>query len=112
MQKILHICMTSFPPKQLAELLRAKMAESGITQEKLGEATGVHQSQICRILQGRFRRPSKNVLEICKYLGIEHSMHDRANPRLERAVCKLWDGTQRHEDSLLRLMDALSRVGF
>ena len=38
-----------------------------ITQQGVSLETGVHQSQISRILAGQVRRSSPNVLKLCKY---------------------------------------------
>ena len=111
MQMVLHNYMNEINPRRLAELLRTKMTATGVTQCQLEESTGIHQSQISRILQGRFKQASKNVLSLCKFLGIDASPPLRSSPRLERAVCNLWDGTPRHETVLLRLIEAVSQVG-
>lgn len=53
-----------------AELLAAlarHVALRKTTQQALAEETGVHQSQVSRILAGDARRASKNVLKLCKY---------------------------------------------
>lgn len=47
----------------LADYVRNKK----LTQQELASATGVHQSHVSRILAGHARRPSQNLLKLCKY---------------------------------------------
>ena len=51
----------------LLRLLAGYVERKQITQQELALATGVHQSQVSRILAGRARRPSQNLLKLCKY---------------------------------------------
>jgi transcriptional regulator with XRE-family HTH domain len=51
---------------QLA-LLSKYLSKKQLTQIELARATGVHQSQISRILAGNVRRASKNVIKLCRY---------------------------------------------
>lgn len=48
-------------------LLSDYMDRKQLTQQELALATGVHQSQVSRILAGRARRTSRNLLKLCKY---------------------------------------------
>lgn len=56
-------------PDQIEKLtvLAQRVSAKHITQLRLSEVTGIHQSQISRILAGDVRRASKNVLKLCKY---------------------------------------------
>jgi transcriptional regulator with XRE-family HTH domain len=47
--------------------LGAAVATGRETQSSIASATGVSQSQISRILKGAVRRPSANVLKLCKF---------------------------------------------
>lgn len=48
-------------------ILSDQIAEKKLTQQQIALATGVHQSQISRILAGKASRPSRNILKLCKY---------------------------------------------
>jgi transcriptional regulator with XRE-family HTH domain len=52
--------------RQIQALAKAVSSRS-LSQKALAEATGVHQSQISRILAGQVRFASKNVVKLCKY---------------------------------------------
>lgn len=47
--------------------LSGRVARREITQLDLSRATGVHQSQISRILSGQARRSSENLRKLCEY---------------------------------------------
>jgi transcriptional regulator with XRE-family HTH domain len=47
----------------LAERVRSKT----LTQLTIAQNTGVHQSQVSRVLAGQLRRASPNVLKLCEY---------------------------------------------
>ncbi len=51
----------------LLERLRGQVDTGITTQMEIARATGIHQSQISRILSGNIRRSSRNVLRLCKY---------------------------------------------
>lgn len=102
--------------EQTAELryLAALVGARQITQATIASATGIHQSQISRILSGQIRRSSKNVHILCKYaisLRREARYGDgRAAEALSATVLRVWDGTQHHADALLELLEALRFV--
>jgi transcriptional regulator with XRE-family HTH domain len=48
-------------------MLADRVLSGQLSQRKVAEATGVHQSQVSRILAGEARRASKNVLRLCKF---------------------------------------------
>ena len=52
--------------ERLAQAVRSR----AITQKDIADATGVHQSQVSRILAGQIRRVSANVLALCKYADL------------------------------------------
>ena len=89
--------------------LETAFRNSGLTQSQLALFTGVNQSQISRILAGSWRRISGNVMQVCKYYGIEpHGDSERlASRRLESAALEMWDGTSEHERILLSLFGAM-----
>ncbi|AWU99382.1 XRE family transcriptional regulator [Burkholderia sp. JP2-270] len=53
--------------KELLSWLRAAIADRRLTQLEVSRATGVHQSQISRILKGEVKRASENVTALCRY---------------------------------------------
>lgn len=96
---------------EIARRIRDRLERKGISQRNLAKATLVHQSQVSRILNCRFRRPSQNVMRICTYLGVSTRRASRLNPRLSAAVADLWDGTPQHERTLVKLLKTLAEAG-
>ncbi|MFM0187998.1 hypothetical protein PQR25_19570 [Paraburkholderia nemoris] len=103
-------------PEQTAELryLAALVGARQITQATIASATGVHQSQISRILSGQIRRSSKNVYVLCKYaVSLRREVRNgdgHAAEALSATVLRVWDGTQHHADALIELLEALRAV--
>jgi len=56
------------------------------TQQELSLATGVHQSQVSRILGGHARRPSPNLLKLCKYAETLSTLNDAAEGSDEEII--------------------------
>lgn len=83
------------------------------TQIDVYNKTGVHQSQICRILKGDFERDSKNVIKLCIYansiLG-DDSKILRVKELLIASIMELWDGTDKGAADLLGLLSAVKRL--
>jgi transcriptional regulator with XRE-family HTH domain len=52
---------------ELLSKLSYFLKDTKIGQKEVEAATGVHQSQISRIISGNVRRASPNVLRLCKY---------------------------------------------
>lgn len=63
--------MSALEPTHTAMLdaLKALISSGIASQSDISRATGVHQSQISRILSGNVRRLSKNVQKLCTYAG-------------------------------------------
>ena len=100
--------MREWTPHQLARCIRAEASKRAFTRKTVAVRAKVHPSQVSRIWRGDFRTVSKNVRKICKLLCISERPQVHMNSGLSEAICRVWNGTKRHEKSLLRLMDALS----
>ncbi len=74
------------------------------------EKTGVDQSQISKILSGKSRRISKNVIKVCKYTKIDIDSDDKLkiSEPLMSAVLNTWDGSKESE---LLIIDILNNIG-
>lgn len=95
----------------LADLVR----RGQITQVQIQAVTGVHQSQISRILRGQVRRTSANVDALCKYAKTRHggragSRSPAGLQRLHAVASRLWNGTPDHAQALADAMEAIGRV--
>lgn len=90
----------------------AKQASAGsLTQAALADATGVHQSQISRILAGKVRHASKNVLKLCKYaksLPSAMGPQDNNGEEILAAVAKLLGKSSAEDRALAHLVGSLT----
>ena len=105
-----------------AELARAKRSLSALARRaqtvELAARTGIHQSQVSRLLRGQFRRVSPNVRKLLQYgrqPGQTRSPEgiDQAKQAVIRAALKTWDATPAGARALVRLLrsvDGLRRV--
>lgn len=67
-------------------LLADYVEKKRLTQQELASATGVHQSHVSRILAGHARRPSPNLLKLCKYAETLSSLDDAAEGGDEEVI--------------------------
>src|ERR1700754_729457 len=98
----MQICMkmTTQGQRLFQRDVAARLAARGITASKLGKIAEIHQSQVSRIITGKFKNVSSNVLQICIILDLRvddyvssttSSDVDRA--RILEAALSAWDGS-------------------
>lgn len=93
--------------------LRQMVSDGMLNQIGIQLGSGVHQTQISRILSGQIKRVSKNVVKLCKFeqeLHKSQSSHEKINPRIRQAVEAVWDGTELHAEAVAKVI--LSLKGF
>lgn len=82
-----------------------------ISQTEIARATGVTQSQISRIFDGKIKRSSRALDKISNYLDLqpaEVSLDDvRKNEELMQALVSTWDGTDSHSKALATIIKSL-----
>lgn len=95
------------------EIARLKLAVESkeISLKAISDATGVHISQVSRILSGQSRRLSKNVEKICKFARRISLPPQSAESEeiLMAAVKGLWDGTDSHARAIASLLKAINQ---
>ena len=89
--------------------------EQSITQSEIADAVDASQSQVSRILQGKWHRNSRLCEEICLYVerftgGVTADMV-RTNDVLVNALATTWDGSASHAKALSTIITALSALG-
>jgi transcriptional regulator with XRE-family HTH domain len=56
--------------EKIAAKIQAKMRTRNLTQESAAAKARISQSQVSRLLAGRFRRRSKCLEQLCRVLGV------------------------------------------
>lgn len=92
------------------ERLKSSQKLAAITQLALAREAKVHQSQVSRILKGKFARVSENVMRICKYADISFIQEQPLSPKLQKALEGVWDGSPGQEAALVQLLNAASGI--
>ena len=108
--------------EKLAELIRQKRQKLAISNAELAAIARVDPSQTSRIVDGKFRTLSGNVLRICSALGVDPHRLDDQQPtskqvrrraawaRLEASLRRAWDETPQGADRLVAVIDAVAKV--
>lgn len=94
--------------------LAKAVADKKTTQTCISEATGVHQSQVSRILSGNAKRASKNVRRLCSFYNL-HISPVRIAPTtnvsaaIQSAVAILLTGKKEPDAALRDVLDSLAK---
>lgn len=105
--------MDSMEIKRIIHQIKRYMKQHKHSQNKASEISGVHQSQICRILNGKCRRISKSVIKLCEYAKLENQDTEAdpsQNPELMNALRIAWDGTTNSAKTLSRIILAVAEM--
>ena len=103
---------------QAGELARAKRSLAALGRRvstvDIAARTGIHQSQVSRLLRGQFRRLSPNVRRLLAYKpGPKKAPDLEAKQAVIRAALRTWDATPEGARALVRLLrsvEGLRRV--
>ena len=88
--------------------LREFMHENSYSESSLSREIGVPQPTLHRALRNP-QRLTKTHIRLCKFAGIALSPDESVKPRrdeLVKAVMEVWDGTDEHAQSIVRLLRA------
>jgi DNA-binding Xre family transcriptional regulator len=97
---------------QSLDHLRALILSNVTNQSEISKATGIDQSQISRILAGKVKRVSKNMLELCKFARNLPQIAERdpsQSPALMSALKAVWDGTPEHAAAIASVVLSLRK---
>ena len=77
--------------------------------------TGIHQSQVSRLLRGHFRRISPNVRALLAYAAKPRSRKaqppaDAAKAAVIKAALRTWDATPEGAQALVRLLRSVQEI--
>jgi DNA-binding Xre family transcriptional regulator len=92
-----------------AQLLRDALRKSGVSQSSLSKIIGINQSQVSRLLMGRFQRPTKSVNALCEHLKVnpvarKDAIELRNYPELALCLDEVLDGSRKKERAVIRLL--------
>ena len=103
--------------RELLAWLADRVKRRNLSQKAISAASGVDQSQVSRILAGRAKRPSPNLVKLCTYAFSARACFPEpstpvpaASERLTDAVLRVWDGTPDHAVALVELLEAVKRI--
>ncbi len=103
--------------RDLLAWLAGRVRQRQLSQLQIASASGVDQSQVSRILSGKSKRASPNLLRVCKYAASvraaapeTHPASTTASAQLTDAVLRVWDGSPAHAGALVELLEAVERV--
>ena len=102
---------------QAGELARAKRSLAALGRRAstvdIAARTGIHQSQVSRLLRGQFRRLSPNVRKLLQYsrqprpAGLPDG-EAQAKQAVIRAALNTWDATPEGARALVRLLRSVA----
>jgi ribosome-binding protein aMBF1 (putative translation factor) len=95
--------------KKTALLLREALRKSGASQSSLSKIIGINQSQVSRLLSGRFQRPTKSVNALCIHFKVNSVARKEAiklqnYPELALCLGEVLDGSRKKERAVIRLL--------
>jgi transcriptional regulator with XRE-family HTH domain len=98
--------------KRLHAAYRAK----GVRQSAIAKAIGVNQSQVSRILKGKFQRNSKIFDALCAYFKVKPAIEKQAislseYPELAGCLSEYLDGSRKRERAVVRLLRSAQKLG-
>ncbi|MGQ0544090.1 MAG: hypothetical protein ACT4P3_01990 [Betaproteobacteria bacterium] len=112
--------MQSAVKGQVGELARAKRSLAALARRaqtvELAARTGIHQSQVSRLLRGQFRRISPNVRKLldsaagAKRPSPAKGKNLQSRQAVIRAALRTWDATPEGARALVRLLRSVAEL--
>jgi transcriptional regulator with XRE-family HTH domain len=81
-----------------------------LTQKEISRQTGVHQSQVSRILSGQGKRLSKNAEKLCNYAKTLQIEANPAPETLTQSLLQIWDGSPGHAAAIMQVLRSLDQL--
>ncbi len=94
---------------------RSTVEALNLRQADIANATGLSQSQVSRILNGRRIRDSESTDALCIYVQSQIKTVGVKDVQscapLMTALSKVWDGTNKHAEALSSVIESLGALG-
>jgi transcriptional regulator with XRE-family HTH domain len=83
-----------------------------MTQADIARATGIHQGQVSRVMQGEFKRLTGRALELCNYAKqlLESRKDVSEAEQIKDLALSLSDGTREGNEAAIAALRALSEL--
>ena len=88
------------------------LADAGMSATRLAEAAFVSQPQVSKILRGKMKKVTPDLVKLCEYAQIEVKMDPAPldHPRIRRAIECAWDGQPETVELIARLIECAAIV--
>lgn len=95
--------------KMLSRRLRRAAERRNLTQWEIAKEIGVNQSQVSRLLNGRFQEESPALYALCKHLKVDVASRKghvslADFPELSACLNEILDGSRQREKAVVRLL--------
>ncbi len=108
--------MSKSNPQLLALQLAEQANRLNISQTEIATATGINQSQISRIFDGKVKRHSKALEKVSVFLNMQPNVVPidivKSNNELMQALSVTWDGTSAHSVALANIIRTLRALRY
>lgn len=89
--------------------LNARMSKNGHTQVDVADICRITQSQVSKILKGKFSRQGKAVNKLIEYSKYnEYYERHPTSKKIEEAIADVWDGSPQME---LKIAQTIREIG-
>jgi DNA-binding Xre family transcriptional regulator len=114
----MQICMklTSDGKRNFLADLKRDMEQRGWNISALAAHTGIHQSQVSRIVAGDFKTFSSNIIKICMTLEMEQKNYyedtrvDEDRRQIVNSAISIWDGTRQDAGVVVSLFKEIAKL--
>ncbi len=107
--------------ENLARRIKTAYGKKSLSISEISELSRVDPGQTSRILSGKFKTVSWNVLQICTVLGVDPHGDEAADAisaeagiawtKLQESVRRAWDRTPQGAERLVRVIEAVAEIG-
>jgi predicted XRE-type DNA-binding protein len=114
----MQICMkiTSEGKKKLVADLQRYMQQRNWNISDVAANSGVHQSQVSRIVAGDFKTFSSNIIKICITFGLElqsyyeNTREDEDRKQIANSAISIWDGSRQDAGVVVSLLREIAKL--
>lgn len=108
-----YIIQRSPVVKLAVDKINAYLLENNITASSIARSINISQPQVSKVLSGKTKKPNITLIELCDYAKIKlypDSPEPHLDPRIAKAVAKVWDGQDRTIELIARMIECVAHV--